>query len=99
MLKELNSKNFEEEIKSGLKLVEFYTEWCGYCKKQHPELEELGKVWIGQLDADINPDIAAKYNVNAFPTFIIFKDGNNIERFSGFRKKEDIMQRIIKHLK
>ena len=98
MLTELDTNNFENEIKTGLKLVEFYTDWCGYCKKQKPELEELNKVWIGQVEADRNPQIAAKYNVNAFPTFLIFKNGKDVERFSGFRKKEDLMQRIMKHL-
>ena len=60
MLKELNSDNFHEETKNGVKLIEFHTSWCGYCKKQQPELEEMGKVWIGQVDADESPSIAAK---------------------------------------
>ena len=98
MLKQLTSDNFENEIKDGLKLVEFYTNWCGYCKKQKPELEEMEKIRIGQIDADENPLIASKYNVSAFPTFLIFKDGKEVERFSGFRKKEDLMSRIMYHL-
>ena len=52
MLKELDSDNFESELKSGLKLVEFHTSWCGYCKKQQFELDQMDKVWIGQIDAD-----------------------------------------------
>ena len=98
MLKELDSDNFESELKNGLKLVEFHTSWCGYCKKQQPELEEMGKVWIGQIDADEVPEIAAKYNVNSFPTFLILKDGEEAERFSGMRKKEILMSAIMKHI-
>ena len=98
MLKELNDKNFAEEIKNGVKLVEFHTSWCGYCKKQQPELEAMDKVWIGQVDADKAPQVAANYNVNAFPTFLIMKNGIEAERFSGMHKKEDLMAKIIKHI-
>lgn len=98
MLKELNGSNFEEEIKSGLKLVEFYTTWCGYCKKQVPELEAMEKIWIGQVDADKAPSVVSKNGVSAFPTFIIYKDGKELERFSGYRQKEEIMDKIMKYV-
>lgn len=98
MLTELNSKNFYEKTEKGVKLIEFYTSWCGYCKKQQPELEAMDKIWIGQIDADEEPSIAAKYNINAFPTFLIFKNGKLAERFSGMHKKEDLMARIMKHV-
>ena len=98
MLTELNSDNFIEKTKDGVKLIEFRTSWCGYCKKQQPELEEMNKVWIGQIDADNSPAIAAEFDINSFPTFLIMKNGQEVERFSGMRKKEDLMSRIMKHL-
>ena len=98
MLKELDSENFGEETKNGVKLIEFHTSWCGYCKKQQLELEEMDKVWIGQVDADKAPAIAAKFNVNSFPTFLILKNGEEVERFSGMRRKEDLMSKIMKHV-
>ena len=98
MLKNLNFENFDNEVKDGIKLVEFYTKWCGYCKKQKPELEQMEKIWIGLVDAEENLRIASEYNVNAFPTFLIFKDGKEAERFSGFKTKEDLMSRIMNHL-
>lgn len=99
MLKELNSENFEAETKSGLKLIEFYTDWCGYCKKQKSALEEMDKVWIGQVNADKAPAVALRYNINAYPTFLILKNGEEVERFSGLREKEDLMNRILGHMK
>ena len=69
MLTELNKDNFNEQTKTGVKLIEFYTDWCGYCKKQQPELEEMGKVWIGQINADNSPEVAARFNINSFPSF------------------------------
>ena len=99
MITELNTKNFEKEISNGLKLVEFFTTWCGYCKKQKPELEKMDKIWIGLVDADEFADIAKTYKITGFPTFLVFKDGKEVERFSGFKTKEEIMERLIKHLK
>ena len=98
MLTELNNDNFNEKIQNGVKLIEFHTSWCGYCKKQQPELEQMDKIWIGQVNADNEPLIAAKYNINSFPTFLILKNGEEVERFSGMRKKEDLMSKIIKHI-
>jgi len=98
MLRELDLNNFKEETKKGVKLIEFYTSWCGYCKKQQSELNEMDKIWIGQIDADNNEELAAEYGVSVFPTFLILKDGRELERFSGLRKKEEIMQKIMKYL-
>ena len=63
MIVELNEKNFDQNIKNGLKLVEFYASWCGYCKKERPVMEELSanNIWIGTVDVDTNPDLAARY--------------------------------------
>ena len=93
-----SSENFNEKTKKGLKLIEFYTTWCGYCKKQQPELEQMSRIWIGQLEADNAPSVAAKFNINSFPTFLILKDGEEVTRFSGYHKKEQIMDEIMKYL-
>ena len=99
MLTELNENNFIEETKTGVKLVEFYTEWCGYCKRQKSELGQMSEVWIGQVNAENSPNIAKKYSINAFPTFLIFKNGKDVERFSGMRSKEELMAHIMRHIR
>ena len=98
MLIELNKENFDEKTKTGVKIIEFYTTWCGYCKKQQEELDQMDKVWIGQVEADDNSEIAAKFNINTFPTFVILKNGQEIERIIGMRKKEYLLSAIMKHL-
>lgn len=98
MLIQLNDENFQEETKNGLKLIEFYTTWCGYCKKQKTELESMDKVWIGQIDAEESKSTAMQFNISSYPTFIILKNGKEVERFSGLRKKEDIMNLLMQHL-
>ncbi len=98
MLKQLNKDNFKEETKSGLKLVEFYAPWCGYCKKQQNELNEMDKIWIGQLNTDEDAEIAIRFGVNSFPTFLIFNNGKEVERFSGFRNRFDLTNKIMKYI-
>lgn len=99
MLIKLDKNNFDNEIKTGLKLVEFYTDWCGYCQKQAHELKEMDKVWIGQVNSEDEAELAIRFGVNSFPTFILFNNGKEVERTSGLRKKESLMELVVKHLK
>ena len=100
MIKELNENNFEENIKSGLKLVEFYATWCGYCQKQRPILKELSEnnIWIGTVDSDKNPNLVKKYGVSGYPTFILFKEGKVIATLSGYHEKSQLLSRLMEHL-
>ncbi len=98
MLKQLNKENFNEETKSGLKLVEFFAPWCGYCKKQQAELEKMDKIWIGQLNTDEDAEIAIRFGIHSFPTFLIFSNGKEVERFSGYRNKFDLADKIMKYV-
>lgn len=98
MLKELTNENFNDEIKTGLKSVEFFAPWCGYCKKQEDELKQMDKVWIGQVNTDDNAELAIRHGVHSFPTFLVFNNGKEVERFSGLRKKEDLMNILMKYI-
>ena len=98
MLKRLDKNNFESEIKTGLKLVEFFAPWCDYCQQQAPVLKEMDKIWIGQVNSDLSSDLIEKYRINSYPSFILFKDGKEIDRFSGLHSKFDIMNIILKYI-
>lgn len=100
MIVELNENNFDENTKSGLKLVEFFATWCGFCQKQRPVLEELSKnnIWIGTVDADKNPEITNKYGVKGFPTFVLFRDGKVISTLPGYHDKSQLLSRLMENL-
>lgn len=100
MIKELNEKNFDEITKNGLKLVEFYAPWCGYCQKQKPIMEELSKnnISIGIVNADDNLSLVQKYQINGYPTFLLFKEGNVIANLSGYHEKSQLLSKLIQHL-
>lgn len=100
MIVELNSENFIKETSSGLKLVDFYTTWCKFCSNQTPILEELseGGMWIGKLDCDKFPDIAQKYGISGFPSFILFKNGIASAQFAGFHTKNQMLDKLTSYL-
>lgn len=95
MIEELNNKNFNDFISGGLKLVEFYAKWCGFCQKQTPILEELTDIIIGTVDIDESPELASKYLISGYPTFILFKNGEEAARFSGLHSKYDLINRTM----
>lgn len=81
--------NFDEQIKEGVSLVDFWAPWCGPCKMIAPVLEDLakdveGKANIVKLDVDENQATAAKYEVMSIPTLIVFKDGEAVDKVVGF---------------
>ena len=101
MLQELNNENFEKSVKDGIKFVVFSAEWCGYCQKQKPILKEIAEqnIWIGEVNADKNPDLVYKYGIEAFPSFLLFKEGNLIAKFSGYQTKYDLLNTLLNYLK
>lgn len=100
MLVELNKDNFEQETKFGLKLLEFYTTWCEYCKQQRIELEELkdSDMWIGLVDAEELPQVAQKYGIKGFPTFVLLKDGEKTAEIVGFHTKSQLLNRLMNYI-
>lgn len=96
-------KNFTDEIKSGLVLVDFWAPWCGPCKMIAPVLEELDqemgdKMKIVKIDVDDNQETAGKYGVMSIPTLLVLKDGEVVETSVGFKPKEALAELVNKHL-
>ena len=100
MLNKLTDKNFNSMIKTGIQLVVFTAPWCGYCNKQKPILEELAKhnIWVGDVNGDENPMLVTKYSIQAFPSFVLFKDGEYVNQFRGLRSKEELLAIINKKI-
>ncbi|TDM15736.1 thioredoxin [Macrococcus bovicus] len=94
--------NFDEQIKEGVTLVDFWAPWCGPCKMIAPVLEDLagdvdGKADIVKVNVDDNQATAAKFEVMSIPTLIVFKDGQAVDKVVGFQPKEQLQSVLEKH--
>ena len=93
--------NFEKEALKAKEpvFVDFFADWCGPCQIAGPVVEELakeyeGKVKVGKLDVDANRETAQKYGVMSIPTVVVFKDGKEVQRLTGFPGKEGYKELI-----
>lgn len=99
----LTDRNFQQQIKSGLVLVDFWAEWCMPCKVMGPVLNEVaesmqGKATVAKLNVDHFKTISSKYAVRNIPTLVLFKNGKEIERFVGIKQKDFLIKQMQKHL-
>lgn len=77
-------------------LVDFYADWCGPCKAMGPVIKEVadatrGKARVIKVDIDKSEQAAQAFQVQAVPTFIIFKKGQIIWRHSGMIDKNSLL--------
>ncbi|MCK5705625.1 MAG: thioredoxin [Cyclobacteriaceae bacterium] len=100
-VKHLTDAEFDEYVLKGdlPSLVDFWAPWCGPCKMVAPILNDVaeemdGKVKIGKLNVDHNQTIAGKYKVRNIPTLLLFKDGQEINRFVGLKTKKFLIKEL-----
>lgn len=99
MVAEINGSNFEELIKEGISVVDFWAPWCGPCRMLSPVIDELaeemsGKINVFKCNVDDSPDIPSKFNIMGVPTLILFKDGKLVAQRSGMAPKKIIQEWI-----
>lgn len=97
----ITDQNFQTEVmKSDVPvLVDFWAPWCGPCKIVGPVVEELakeysGKVKVGKLNVDDNPQVAGQFNVMSIPTLMFFKNGQPVNSIVGAQGKATIKQAL-----
>lgn len=101
MALELTDKNFKEMAVdiNGVAVIDFWAEWCGPCRMIGPIIEELhheyaGKVVVGKVDVDSNPEVSMKYGIRNIPTVLFLKNGEIVDKQVGVTTKQNFVNKI-----
>jgi len=97
-VKKLTSKDFDEFIKSGKAIIDFYADWCNPCKISSPIIEELSNeikdVKFGKVDVDKESELARRFYIMSIPTLLFFKNKERIDRVTGAIPKDELIEKI-----
>lgn len=104
MNKVIGDTDFDTEVlESTLPvMVEFYASWCGHCKNMEDIVDIVGQRFNGELktikiDVDNAPDTAFRYNVESVPTFVMFENGEPVNKIVG-EISEGELEKQVKEL-
>lgn len=80
-------------------IVDFWAPWCGPCRIVSPIIDELaaeyaGKIKVGKLNVDENPQTSGQYGIMSIPSIVFFKNGQPIRTMIGAQSKENYKKEI-----
>ncbi len=102
---EITDTNFDKEVIQSETpvLIDFWAVWCGPCKMIAPVVEEIakeydGKLKVGKVDVDNNPEVSLKFGIRSIPTLMVFKGGKVVEQIIGAVPKRNLVDKVTPHI-
>jgi thioredoxin 1 len=102
-VKTFTDADFEQSVKDGLVLVDFWAEWCAPCRRLAPTVDQLaedynGRMVVAKVNIDENPETPNRFFIRGIPTLLLFKNGDLKETIVGLAAKDDLVRVIDKHI-
>jgi thioredoxin 1 len=105
MAQEFTDANFKTEVLDSDKLsvIDFWAEWCGPCRAIGPVIEDLskeyaGKVKVGKVNVDHNPQVSMNYGITSIPAILFVKNGQVVDKLVGAQPKGNFVKKIEQHM-
>ena len=96
----INKNNFQNEVMNSNKpvLLDFWAPWCAPCRMVAPTVEEIAServdIKVGKINVDEQPELAIKFGIMSIPTLVVMKNGKIVQRVSGVRSKNTILEML-----
>lgn len=96
---ELTEQNFDEIIKEGVVMVDFWAPWCGPCRMIAPVIDNLatqyaGKAKICKVNTDEQQELATKFGIRSIPTIFFYKNGEKVDEMIGAATEQDFKDKL-----
>lgn len=100
-IKHLTANTFNQHVKGGIAIVDFWADWCMPCKLMMPVLNELANdkqysFKVFKVNVDQQRALAERFRIRSIPSLIIFKNGKEVKRLVGVKTKDQILNEIKK---
>ena len=95
------SSRKRNEIQTIIKpvLLDFWAPWCAPCRMVVPIIEEIASeradIKVGKINVDEQPELASEFGVMSIPTLVVMKNGKIVQRVSGARPKNAILEMLF----
>ncbi len=96
---ELTEQNFDEIIKEGVVMVDFWAPWCGPCRMIAPVIDSLatqyeGKAKVCKVNTDEQQELATKFGIRSIPTVFFYKNGEKVDEMIGAATEQEFKDKL-----
>lgn len=104
-IQQLTDTNWDQSVLKAPTpvLVDFWAEWCMPCRRIAPTVDQLatefdGRLTVGKMNVDENPEMPVKLGIKGIPTLMLFKGGSLVDSIVGVADKDVIRKMVERHL-